>query len=72
MKSQPVIPKPDIEQPGALTPVSPDSPALDSQPAANDDLARGEKREKVPNPLWAINIAMMAFLVSAALVMMFS
>jgi hypothetical protein len=40
--------------------------------AANDDLGRDEKYEKVPNPLWAINIAMAAFFISAALIMMFS
>lgn len=72
MKSQPAVTKPDIEQPGALTREAPDSPALDSQAAANDDLAREEKRTKAPNPLWAINIAMVAFFISAALVMMFS
>jgi hypothetical protein len=72
MKSQPVIPKPDTEQPGATMRVPPDPPAIDSQVAANDDLMRDERHEKVPNPLWVINIAMAAFFISAALVMMFS
>ncbi len=72
MKSQPVIPKPDMEQPGAIMRVPPNPPAIDSQVAANDDLARDEKYDKVPNPLWAINIAMAAFFISAALIMMFS
>jgi hypothetical protein len=72
MKSRSVIPKPDIEQPGAATRVPPNPPAIDSRVAANDDLARDEKYEKVPNPLWAINIAMTAFFISAALIMMFS
>lgn len=72
MKPQPVIPKPDIEQPGTAMPVPPNPPAIDSQVAANDDHARDEKYEKVPNPLWAINIAMAAFFISAALIMMFS
>jgi hypothetical protein len=72
MKTQPVIPKLDIEQPGATMRVPPSPPAIDSQVAANDDLARDEKYEKVPNPLWAINIAMAAFFISAALIMMFS
>ena len=72
MKSQPVIPKPDIEQPGTAMPVPPNPPAIDSQVAANDDHARDEKYEKVPNPLWAINIAMAAFFISAALITMLS
>jgi hypothetical protein len=72
MKSQPVTPKPHIEQPGATMRVPPKPPAIDSQVAANDDLARDERYEKVPNPLWAINIAMAAFFISAALIMMFS
>jgi hypothetical protein len=72
MKSQPVISKPDIERPSAAMRVPPNPPATDSQVAANDDLARDEKYEKVPNPLWAINIAMAAFFISAALIMMFS
>ena len=72
MKSQPVIPKPDIGQPGTHMRAPPDSPALDSQAAANDDLTRDQKHEKAPNPLWAINIAMVAFFISAALIMMFS
>ena len=72
MEPQPMIPRPDIGQPGAPMRVPPDPPAIASQVAANDDLARDEKYEKVPNPLWAINIAMTAFFVSAALIMMFS
>jgi hypothetical protein len=72
MKSQPVIPKPAIEQPGATMRVPPNPPAIDSQVAANDDVVRDERYEKVPNPLWAINIAMAAFFISAALIMMFS
>jgi len=72
MKSQPVIPKPHIEQPGAAMRVPPNPPANDSRVAANDDLVRNEKYEKAPNPLWAINIAMAAFFISAALIMMFS
>lgn len=72
MKSQPVIPKPTIEQPGATMRVPPSPPTIDSRMAANDDLGRDEKYEKVPNPLWAINIAMAAFFISAALIMMFS
>jgi hypothetical protein len=72
MKSQPVIPKPNIEQPGATMRVPPSPPTIDSRMAANDDLGRDEKYEKVPNPLWAINIAMAAFFSSAALIMMFS
>jgi hypothetical protein len=72
LKSQPVIPKPDIEKPGATMRVPPSPPATDSQVAANDDLSRDEEYEKVPNPLWAINIAMAAFFISAALIMMFS
>ena len=72
MKSQTVITKPDIEQSGAAIRVPPNPPAIDSQVAANDDLARDEKYEKVPNPLWAINIAMAAFFISAALILMFS
>jgi hypothetical protein len=71
MKSQPVIPIPDAEQRSAMR-VPPDPPAIDSRVAANDDLARDEKYERVPNPLWAINIGMAAFFISAALVMMFS
>ena len=72
MKSQPVTPQPDIERPGAAMRVPPNLPAIDARVAANDDLARDEKYEKVPNPLWAINIAMAAFFISAALIMMFS
>ena len=72
MKSQPVIPTPDTGQPDATMRVPPAPPAIDSQVAANDDLVRDETHEKVPNPLWAINIAMAAFFVSAALIMMFS
>jgi hypothetical protein len=72
MKSQPVIPKPDIEQRGTAMRVPPDPPATDSRVAANDDPVPDEDYEKVPNPLWAINIAMAAFFISAALVMMFS
>jgi hypothetical protein len=72
MKSQPVIPQPDIEQPGAAMRVPPTLPAIDAQVAANDDLARDEEYEKIPNPLWVINIAMAAFFISAALIMMFS
>jgi hypothetical protein len=52
--------------------VPPNPPAIDSQVAANDDVVRDERYEKVPNPLWAINIAMAAFFISAALIMMFS
>jgi len=72
MKSHHMIPKPDIEQPGAAMHMPPNPPAIDSQMAANDDLARNKRYERVPNPLWAINIAMVAFFISAALVMMFS
>ena len=70
MKSQPVIPKPDI--PGATLRVPPNPPAVDSRVAANDDLVGDATHEKVPNPLWAINIAMAAFFISAAFIMMFS
>jgi hypothetical protein len=72
MNPQPVIPKRGSEQPGATMRVPPNPPAIDSREAANDDLARVEKHEKVPNPLWVINIAMAAFFISAALIMMFS
>ena len=72
MKPEPVIPKPDIEHPGATMRVPPHAPLIDSQVAANDDLARVEKHDKVPNPLWVINIAMAAFFIFAALIMMFS
>ena len=72
MKSKPVISKPGIEQPGATMRVPPSPPAIDSPVAANDDLVPDESHEKVPNPLWAINTAMAAFFISAALIMMFS
>jgi hypothetical protein len=72
MKSQPVIPKPAVEQQGATMRVPPNPSAIDTQVAANDDLSRDEKYEKVPNPLWAINVAMAAFFISAALILMFS
>lgn len=72
MKSQPMSPKPDIEQPGAAMRVPPNPPATDSRIAANDELVRNEKYEKVPNPLWVINIAMAAFFISTALIMMLS
>lgn len=72
MKSRSVTPKPDAGQPGAAMRVPPSPPAIDSQVAANDDLARDEKYEKVPNPLWAINVAMTAFFIWAALILMFS
>jgi len=72
MKSLPVIPKPDGAQPGATTLVPASPPAVDSRAAANDDRMREEEHEKVPNPLWAINAAMAAFFIAAALIMMFS
>lgn len=72
MKSQLVIPKSDVERPGAAMCVAPDSPTIGSQTAANDEPVLNEKHEKVPNPLWVINIAMAAFFISAALIMMFT
>lgn len=72
MKSQPVIRKPDLQQPGTALRVQSTPQSIDPPPAANDDLARDVKYEKVPNPLWVINIAMAAFFISAALIMMFS
>ena len=72
MKSKPVIPESHVEQEGVARRVPLDPPAIDSRAAANDDLARLEKDEKGPNPLWVINIAMAAFFIVAALVMMFS
>lgn len=72
MKSQPVMPKPNIALPGATMRVASNHPAIHSPVAANDDLARDERYDKVPNPLWAINIAMSAFFLSAALIMRFS
>lgn len=72
MKSQPVIPTSEIDQRRAGTRVPPNPLAIDSRGAANDELVRHEKYEKVPNPLWAINIAMGAFFIAAALIVMFS
>ncbi len=72
MKSRSMIPKADIELPGAAMRVPPNPPEIDSKVAANDDHARDEKYEKIPNPLWAINIAMAAFFISAALIMILS
>ena len=72
MKSQLVIPKSNVEQPGAAICEAPDLPPIDSQMAANDERVLNQKHDKVPNPLWVINIAMAAFFISAALIMMFS
>lgn len=47
------------------------SPATDARAAANDEL-EGQKPRATENPLWAINIAMAAFFIVAALVMMTS
>jgi len=46
-------------------------PATHARAAANDELDR-EKRDTSENPLWVINIAMAAFFIVAALVMMTS
>src|SRR5690348_13163972 len=54
MKSKPVIPESHVEQEGVARRVPLDPPAIDSRAAANDDLARLEKDEKGPNPLWVI------------------
>lgn len=44
---------------------------LETSAAANDDLAGGQ-RERSENPLWVINIAMVAFFIVAALMIMTS
>ena len=44
---------------------------FDARVAANDEL-EGQRRETTENPLWVINIAMAAFFIVAALVMMTS
>lgn len=72
MKSQLVIPKSNVDRPGAAKCEARDLPPIGSQTAANDEPVLNEKHEKVPNPLWVINIAMAAFFISAALIMMFT
>jgi len=45
------------------------SPSIDVRVAANDEMP-GKQRDTSENPLWAINVAMAAFFIVAALVMM--
>ena len=47
------------------------SPSIDARVAANDEV-QSKTRDTPENPLWAINVAMAAFFVVAALVMMTS
>jgi hypothetical protein len=61
---------PAAGRPGAAAPL-PAPPAFEVRAAANDDAA-DEKRHTPENPLWVINIAMGAFFVVVALVMMLS
>lgn len=72
MKFQPANPNPDIARSGAAIRVPPIPAAIDSRAAANDGLVRDEERDKSPDPLWIVNIAMAAFFISTALIMMFS
>lgn len=71
MKAQAKIPDQDVTQQdySVRAPTSP--PAVDARAAANDEL-QGQKPRAPENPLWAINIAMAAFFIVAALVMMTS
>jgi hypothetical protein len=69
MKTQAKIPTPAVRQTDVsmLVPASP--LASDAGAAANDELP-GEQHDTSENPLWVINIAMAAFFITAALVMM--
>ena len=68
MKAQPRTPDP-ATAPGHA-PAS--HPAIEPRAAANDDELHGAKRDRPENPLWVINIAMAAFFIVTALVMMTS
>lgn len=71
MKAQPRLPDPAVirEDPSLRGAVVPST--VDERAAANDD-ARNERRRSRENPLWVINIAMAAFFIVTALVIMFT
>lgn len=70
MKAQPRIPQPDVIREDSSLRASA-IPPPDAHTAANDD-TRSQRRRSPLNPLWVINIAMAAFFISAALIMMFT
>ena len=71
MKAQAKLSDHAVKPPDTSVSVPAHRPAIDARAAANDEL-EGQRRETTENPLWVINIAMAAFFIVAALVMMTS
>ena len=71
MKAQVKIPDSAVQRPVGQERAPASPPAVDARVAANDEL-HTSKRHAPENPLWAINIAMAAFFIVTALVMMTS
>lgn len=71
MESRARVAEPTTDQPQTSLRAPPGPPAVETRAAANEE-PETTKRRTAENPLWAINVAMGAFFIVTALVLMLS